>query len=141
LGYRESIAGPTGCGDPSGIPEGTAMADGHLVFNSTAALARLGGDIQLFKDLIGFLLEDSPTLLAKLREAVAQGNAAQVARAAHSLKGLVANFDAHTAAAVAQKLESQALLGELAGAAAEVDQLASHLVELEGQLRDYLAQN
>jgi len=117
------------------------MADGRPVFNSSAALSRLGGDVRLFKDLIGFLLEDAPALLSKLREAVDRGNAAQVARAAHSLKGLVVNFDAHAAAGAAQELESKGLAGELGGAAADVDVLATHVAELERQLRDYLARD
>jgi two-component system sensor histidine kinase/response regulator len=94
----------------------------------------------LFKDLIGFLHEDAPPLLVKLREAVGRENAEQVARAAHSLKGLVVNFDAHAAAAVAQKVETMGLTSDLSGAAAEVEVLASRVAELQQHLHDYLAQ-
>jgi HPt (histidine-containing phosphotransfer) domain-containing protein len=115
------------------------MVEGQPVFNPTAALARLGGDTRLFQDLIGFLHEDAPPLLVRLREAVARADADQVARAAHSLKGLVVNFDAHTAAAAAQKVESMGLSGDLSGAAADVETLALHVAELEQHLREYTA--
>ncbi len=115
------------------------MVEGQPVFNPTAALARLGGDTRLFKDLIGFLHEDAPPLLVRLREAVGRGNAEQVARTAHSLKGLVVNFDAHTAAAAAQKVETMGLTGDLTGAAADVETLAVRVAELEQHLRDYVA--
>lgn len=116
------------------------MNDGQPVFNATAALARLGGDTRLFKDLIGFLQEDGPGMLVKLRDAISQANAEQVARTAHKLKGLVVNFDAHPTAAAAQQLESMGLANDLTGAPAEVELLATHLAELQRQLREYLAQ-
>ena len=38
------------------------------------ALDRLGGDEELFRELCGIFLEESPKLLQKLREAIAEGD-------------------------------------------------------------------
>ena len=62
-------------------------------------------------------LEDSPKLLETARKSLDESNMAELERAAHSLKGLSVNFDA----------------GELASAAAAVEQNAHHHDEQRAQ--------
>jgi len=70
------------------------------------ALERLNGDKELLTALVGFFFEDFPTLLDEIRAAFARRDWPALQRAAHSLKGLSANFGAAPAVAALQKLES-----------------------------------
>jgi HPt (histidine-containing phosphotransfer) domain-containing protein len=71
-----------------------------------ATLERLNGDKELLTALVGFFFEDFPTLLEEVRTAYARRDWPALQRAAHSLKGLSANFGAAPAVAALQKLES-----------------------------------
>jgi two-component system, sensor histidine kinase and response regulator len=101
------------------------------VLDVDGTLARFGGDHELFRDIIGFFLEDSPPLWSELKEAVAAQNASDVRSAAHALKGLAAGCGGMRAAQAAQRIESAGAEGDLEN----VDVLMSDLeVELK-QLR------
>ena len=64
------------------------------VFDLTGTLRRLGGDINLLSDLVQLYNEDSPALLNRLRSGVESHRGDEVRHAAHSLRGLAANFGA-----------------------------------------------
>jgi CheY-like chemotaxis protein len=70
------------------------------------ALERLNGDKELLTALVGFFFEDFPGLLDEIRAAFERRDWAALQRAAHSLKGLSANFGAAPAVAALQKLET-----------------------------------
>lgn len=91
--------------------------------NRETALARMGGDEGLLKQLAEFFLADTPALLNELDEAVRKGDARGAHHAAHSLKGLAANFEAVPAISAAREVE---LLGK-AGDAAGCQSLLPHL--------------
>jgi two-component system, sensor histidine kinase and response regulator len=69
-------------------------------------LVRLNGDQKLLTTLVGFFFEDFPGLMDELRDSAARGDAPEVRRTAHSLKGLAANFGAAPAVAALQKVET-----------------------------------
>jgi two-component system sensor histidine kinase/response regulator len=73
--------------------------------NRELALARVGGDAELLKEIGELFLEEYPRALADLRKAVDSGDADGVERAAHGLKGSVANFGAQTVVEAATMLE------------------------------------
>lgn len=104
-----------------------------------SALRRLDGDQGLLIDLIGFFLEDYPSLVARIDEAVNTGDAASLERAAHSLKGLVANFDATIAKNLAQQLESLAKERNMAATPELAARLKHATSELAVQLENYRA--
>ncbi len=83
------------------------------VVDYRTALARLGGNKQLLHDLAAFFLEDAPGILSQLSAALAAGDAAGAERAAHSLKGLAANFGAPAAVRTAGELQDAARRGDL----------------------------
>ncbi len=91
--------------------------------NLTAALQRIGYDHSLLRDLAQFFIEDVPALLAELEASIPQGASAEVERAAHSVKGLAGNFDAHAVKSCAQKLEEAGHTANLDGARALLDEL------------------
>jgi HPt (histidine-containing phosphotransfer) domain-containing protein len=106
------------------------------LFNADAALERLDGDQELFAMLITVFQQDSVLLFEQLSSGISSGNLSQVERAAHSLKGLAANFDAQEAAEVAYGIEAMARAGATSG-------LERRCHELHGQLeklRNALAQ-
>ncbi len=77
------------------------------------ALKRLSGDQELFRELAIYFVEDAPELLRAMRAGLAEGSAEDVRRAAHSLRGLAANFDAEQAMAIAGSIEQICGKGEL----------------------------
>ena len=79
------------------------------------ALSRVGGDIELLREIAGLFLDDYPRVLAELRVAVGQGDARGVEHAAHGLKGSVANFGAQAAVDAALALETLGRSGRLDG--------------------------
>ena len=85
------------------------------VFDRDAALERVEGDAQLLLELWGIFQEDSPLTLAELRSAVYAGDEWRVHRAAHAVKGGVANFVAPEAVEAAQTLENLGRSGLLDG--------------------------
>ncbi len=60
---------------------------GGIVWNMADTLERLGGDEKLLHEVLEIFLEDVPKHMATLRRAIAEGNAAGVEGAAHTLKG------------------------------------------------------
>jgi len=82
------------------------------------ALSRAGGDMELLREIaVLFVEDDCPRTLAEIRAAVAQGDAAKLENAAHSLKGSVANFGAPSAVEAAFRLEQMGRAGQLGDSA------------------------
>jgi two-component system sensor histidine kinase/response regulator len=85
----------------------------EVVCEDNAAIARLGGDVDLYKELVRCFVDDSSGLFAKIAQALQAGDAEGVHRAAHSLKGLAASCGATTVWTAAGKLERLAREGNL----------------------------
>jgi two-component system, sensor histidine kinase and response regulator len=78
---------------------------GKVPWGKAEALERLGGDENLLREVCRIFLDESPNLLRKLREAIADTDAEAVMRAAHSLKGELGYLGAPEAAQAARELE------------------------------------
>ncbi len=102
------------------------------VFDQAAAMSRLGDDQELFDEMLEFFVNDSPGLMEKIREGLAQADAKQVERAAHSLKGMASMFDATRAIAAAALVEELGRARQLADADLATAQLA---VEVQNLVR------
>jgi HPt (histidine-containing phosphotransfer) domain-containing protein len=83
------------------------------VLDHSAAMARVGGDAELLKELAGLFVDEYPQLMAELQAAIAAGDAIRVERSAHALKGAVANFGARQAVDTALQLEQMGRMGKL----------------------------
>ena len=101
------------------------------------ALRRMGGDIELLSSMVDYFLEDSPTLLAELQQLVHDGNSAEAARVAHSLKGLCANFEAADATQAGSEMESVCMSGMLSDAEQLLPQLTEKFAKLSRELGDW----
>ena len=86
------------------------------VFDKEGTLTRLGGDQELFLDMIDFFAEDGPALMAEIRSGFETGDIEVVGRGAHSLKGLSANFGAQQAMEAARAVEQSAKAGDVSQA-------------------------
>jgi two-component system, sensor histidine kinase and response regulator len=113
--------------DPAPKAHQAVAASPRDVFDREAAMDNMGGDEGLFREILGLFLDDCPRLLADLREAIAEEDAASMGRAAHTLKGTSGHFAANLVTAAALRLESAARSGHCAGAAGELDALTSAL--------------
>lgn len=109
------------------------------VFDFEGALKRLGGDKELFREIVQFFFEDSPGLIHKLRCGLRDRNATAVERAAHALKGMAANFDAHRAVEAAYRVESLGALEKLAEVPAALEGLEEEVAILKVALTPYLS--
>jgi HPt (histidine-containing phosphotransfer) domain-containing protein len=82
----------------------------------SAALRWVDDDRELLAELIEIFLEDCPQRLQELDHAVKEGNASGAREAAHSLKGMVAGFDAGSAHRLAAEMENLGKVGDLSKA-------------------------
>jgi HPt (histidine-containing phosphotransfer) domain-containing protein len=78
-----------------------------------AALQELStaGSDDFLCEIITLYLQDTPLLLAQLKQALAAGDGVTVSRLAHSIKGSSGNFGANHLAQLAHELELAAPLG------------------------------
>lgn len=105
-----------------------------------AALERLGGDRELLESVVEMVLESCPSLIAKVREAVLNRDAKSLEFAAHTLRGLIANFGAAAICELAFQLELMGKEGNLAESEAvttvlevELKRVISTLTSLVGE--------
>jgi two-component system sensor histidine kinase/response regulator len=81
------------------------MSQGIMNLNRALALERVGGDEELLREIAGLFLEDYPSLMTKIEQAVVACDPYNLERAAHSLKGSIANFGSDAAYQAALDLE------------------------------------
>jgi HPt (histidine-containing phosphotransfer) domain-containing protein len=94
------------------------------------ALTRMAGDVALLQQMVVFFREDAPEYLARLKTAVAAGDAPGVQHAAHSLRGMLAMFTAEAAMQVASQLEQTGRAGDLACAPAQTIELENEVFRM-----------
>lgn len=100
------------------------------IFDKQGTLTRLGGDQELFLDMIDFFAEDGPALVAEIRSGLQSGDFEVAGRGAHSLKGLAANFGAQQAVEAARAIEQAAKTGDVTQALERSDELEREIGRL-----------
>lgn len=71
------------------------------------------GEPDVLKEVLQLFLEDVPGRISRLRQAWQAGNAVDLQRAAHSLKGSAGNIGATDMLAVCRKLDERGKSGDL----------------------------
>jgi two-component system, sensor histidine kinase and response regulator len=99
------------------------------------ALARVGGDRELLQEIAALFVADFPNALHDIRAALERNEPPLLERAAHGLKGSVANFGARDAVQAAWELESMGRTGNLTDAAAVLARLEASLAALKVELQ------
>ncbi len=108
-------------------------------------LARLqtdlgGGDPAIVAELIEMFLADTPLQLAEMRQALLDGDAAIVQRAAHTLKSSSASLGAQALASLCGALELLARDGQLDRAGEHLVQIEAAFAQVEAALQDIQAE-
>src|SRR5262249_11865121 len=106
----------------------------------SAALARLQGNWELFRDLAAIFLEQLPADLSRIEQLAAEQRFSELARAAHLLKGQAANFDASELIAAAVALEDAAEEVSAGRVAECLPRIQRGAAELQNSLREVLTQ-
>jgi HPt (histidine-containing phosphotransfer) domain-containing protein len=98
------------------------------------ALAGVGGDVELLREIVTLFLSEYPRIQAELKDAVLRGDAKGVERAAHGLKGSVSTFGANPAAEAALQLETMGRARDLSEVRPALELLETALVALRPEL-------
>jgi HPt (histidine-containing phosphotransfer) domain-containing protein len=102
--------------------------------DESVALSRVGGDVELLREVVGLFLDDYPQSLELIRAAVAAGDQSSLEQHAHSLKGSVSTFGAQEAFDAALALEKQGRTGDLTSAPEGLRRLEDALTALRPEL-------
>lgn len=111
------------------------MDPGRKLCDMQMALARMGGNATVLREVIEMVRADIPEILCRLRAAVAAGDSAAVEREAHSIAGTVITFNADAAVAAAQHLQSLGKSGNLLHAEAATEVLEQEIALLDKELQ------
>jgi HPt (histidine-containing phosphotransfer) domain-containing protein len=114
----------------------TRDADNRFDFDAT--LHRMGDDYELFVKMIEFFVDDHGPLLRQIESGIDQHSAKCVEQAAHSIKGLVANFSADDAIRAAARLEEAGRNANLTDATGLLELLRREVSLLERELAAYI---
>jgi two-component system sensor histidine kinase/response regulator len=104
------------------------------IFDLSTALEVVDGDTELFKEIAGIFLENLPHDLGKIRDAITNNDAYKLERAAHSLKGSVANLGARLSFEASYRLEKLGKENRMEYAEEALTQLEKQVRELEAAL-------
>ena len=128
--------------DTQASPSDSPAADGHksVSLNAEGLMRSFENDQHLFQELVEIFLNDSPQMLSALRDSLNSNDADTFKRTAHSLKGMLRNFQAESAAETAFELEQIGDRGKLDGAGQIVDSLAGQLEEVYRKLQQLVKQ-
>jgi HPt (histidine-containing phosphotransfer) domain-containing protein len=110
------------------------MKPDRKICDLKAALKRMGGNVSILQQLVEYYREDVPPLIDRLRAGIAANNPGEIQHAAHSIKGLVVNFDADSSTHAALQLEQMARSRDLTKAAQALDNLEKEIARLNTDL-------
>jgi HPt (histidine-containing phosphotransfer) domain-containing protein len=107
------------------------------VLDRKTALARVDGDGEIMCSLIDIFLEQIGGMMDAIREAIKSGNADQLEKSAHRLKGSISIFSAETATQVAFELEKTGCSGDLQHASETLARLEQQITLFKPALENF----
>ena len=119
-----------------GIAASAALPVQLITFNRGELMDRLGGDAELFGDVIGLFLDDCPKRLAAIKNAVELRDGELIRTSAHALKGAAGTLSAVALFDAAQTLERLGAEGRLEPTGAAWRTLAKEASSLMDILRE-----
>jgi HPt (histidine-containing phosphotransfer) domain-containing protein len=111
------------------------------IFDLDDALDKVGGDREILEEILVVFSETYPDQLSELKNAIDNGDAPIVERAAHTLKGSVGTFSSKKALETAFRLETMGHDGNLQEAAEAYSKLEQEVEELEAALKATLSES
>ena len=97
------------------------------------------GEMRMIVELVDLFQKNVPSLIEQLRESAANQDAAELCRAAHTLKSASANLGARGLAAMCKSLEDQGKTGKVNGAMEEIAQIKDEYARALDALRRFVA--
>ncbi len=103
---------PRAAGDEPSVPPGMMLIDG---VDGEKALKRFGGDTGVFFDILRSYAENTPPLMKKLRECLAEEDFEEYGIVVHGIRGASNGIFAQKAGRAAEALETAAKTGKIMG--------------------------
>ncbi|MBW2193655.1 MAG: response regulator, partial [Deltaproteobacteria bacterium] len=129
--------------EPREASEKDKKVDVVSSMNMEALLSAFEHDWNFFKEIVDMFISDYPSMMTNIQEAIALADGEKLHRAAHSIKGMLRNFQAEAAAQIAMDLEKMGQDGTFEDAArtyktldAELNKLESALLGMLEEIRD-----
>jgi len=116
-------------------PEQPSVEQQLQQLDESLALSRVGGDVDLLREVIELFLDDYPNSLKNIRNAVSAKDATSIEHEAHTLKGSVSTFGARRAFEAALALEKLGRSKDLTGVEEGFSQLEDALHALVPELQ------
>jgi CheY-like chemotaxis protein len=104
----------------------------------TEVLSRVDGDVTLLRELDDIFVAEYPKLLTHVREAMTAGDSEALGKTAHTIKGMLANLGAKSAAEAALRLEQMRTEKNLSGAEEAYATLEKEIERFSGALSSLL---
>jgi signal transduction histidine kinase/DNA-binding NarL/FixJ family response regulator len=92
------------------------------------------GEPRFFEDLCRIFLTDTRSRIPRIKDALARGDAPELAREAHPLRSASASLGALEMSAICARVESAARAGRIEELGADLDAIAAQLVQVEAAL-------
>jgi two-component system, sensor histidine kinase and response regulator len=127
-GHSSRLGAKASDADPTAYVEEQAPLD-ESVLEALRDL-QVEGDPDLLQELSELFMKEVPTELGALREAAQRGDAQEVERIAHTLKGSSANMGAVRMESICAELEERARSRELTDALAQISNLESEFARV-----------
>lgn len=86
-------------------------APGHAVLDIERGLNQVGGDLDMYRELLGDFVKELPARLQTIEDIFARKDLVGLSRAAHNLKGIAASLGASELSQYAQRLDKQSVEG------------------------------
>ena len=110
--------------DATSVGLQTASTDTALTpIDLESALPRFSNDMGFFREMLQDFLASMPDKISEMKSTYQDGNATEIAKQAHNLKGVANNFSAKKFAAMIIEVEEHAKLNDLT----DMDQLLTNL--------------
>jgi HPt (histidine-containing phosphotransfer) domain-containing protein len=122
---------------PSSAPA-ACSGDSSQILDCKIMLDSVENDLDLLQQLAELFFAETPGLLAQIRSGLAEHNAEQVERCAHTLKGALSNFGARRACRAALELEIRGRDARLENADGSFSTLEAEIAVVSNVLSDYL---
>lgn len=116
----------------------STQSNEECVSEHAEALAKMDGDWELFQECAEIFKEDSPKLMAEIREAIETKDPTRLNCAAHTLKGGLSYLGARVPQELALQLEISGNIGDLTGALERFVALENEIEILRGSLAIFI---
>ena len=115
--------------------DASAAIDNSAAVDRKLLLKAFDDDWDFLREVVEVFLSDYPRLMDDLHRAFEEGDGDLLMRSAHSIKGMLKNFHALSAAEVAFEIEKKGKAEEFEGVQTNIEELAQRIAKVDKKLR------